>query len=94
MEAEPARVRIERRERRGPADVGHPGLVRGQAPGEPGNDTVRNAQEGELAVLAHRHAALLEPRGDRRADSAATDHVDAFEHLQLQFRSGYRANAV
>ena len=35
----------------------------------------------ELAVVAQRDTALVEPSGQRRADAAATDHVDAFDHL-------------
>src|SRR5439155_4682179 len=85
-------VRIERREGRGAADVCDPALSRCQTPGHVPDRRVRHAQQDELRpVLAQLDAALLEARGDRRPDPAATDHVDAFEHLSLQFPTGYRA---
>jgi hypothetical protein len=53
---------------------------------------VRHAEEDELrTVLAQLDAPRAQAGGQRRADAAATDHVDAFHHLALQFHRGYRA---
>ena len=85
-------VRVERRQRHRAGDVRDPtAMSQGQSPGHVPNGRVRHAEQRKLAVLAQLDAALLEPSGQRRADAAATDHVDVFDHLKLQLRSGCRA---
>ena len=74
---EPARVRLERGERRRAADVGDPlAMSQGQSLGRGRDRRVRNAQQDELCVVAKLDAALLEARRDGRTDAAATDDVD------------------
>ena len=77
VHAEPALVRVERRQRRRAADVRDPlAMSKGQSLGRGRDGRVRDAQQDELCVLAQLHAALLEARCDGRTDAAATDHVD------------------
>ena len=81
VKAEAPGVRIQRRERRAAADVGDPAMAGGQTPGHVPDGRVGNAQKRQLGVLVSQlDPALLEPRGDSRANTAATDHVDGFEH--------------
>src|SRR5262249_14588112 len=81
VQAEAPRMRVERGERRPAADVGNPAVPSGQTPSHAPNSRVWNAQEGQPGVLAPQlDPALLETRGDRRAHTAAADHVDGFEH--------------
>ena len=82
MEREAALVRIERRERRRPGDVSHPGTSRCQAPRHVGNGRVRDAEEDDVGiVLAHGDAALAQAGGDGRTDAARTDDVDSLDHF-------------
>ena len=80
MDAEAARVRSERGERRRTADVRDPragGDVRRRLADRP----VGDAEEHELGIaLVEREPALQQARSDGRADAAAADHIDTFDH--------------
>ena len=74
-------VRIERCEGRRPGDVSHPGPGR-EAAGNLGDCRIRDAEEYELAVLAHGDAALAQASRNGRADAAGTDDLDTLEHSE------------
>ena len=91
MDREPALVRVERRERGRAAHMRDPGA---------GLDRVRrlrdrpvgDAEQDEVGrLLAQLDTALAQAGGHRRADTAATDHVDAVDHFSLQLPRGCRA---
>ena len=81
VQRKPPRVRIQRGERRRPADVSDPARPEGLSLGHVPNGRVRDAEQGDLGVALDEQIALLEARGNCRADPAATDDVHASDHL-------------
>ena len=96
VQAEAARVRVERVERRRAADVRDPrpdgDLGRDLAIARSGTQSRTSSGVGRV----ERDAALGEPRAHRRADAPARAHdLDALDHLVgSSSRSGYRAAEV
>jgi hypothetical protein len=81
MEAEPPLVAGEGRERSGAADVGHP-WARLDLRRDVRDRRVGDAEKDELRpVLAHGDAPLAQASGDRGADAARADHVNAVEQF-------------
>ena len=90
MEPEPSLVRLECRQWRGTGNVCDPGSDVDRA-GDVCDRPVGHAEQDELGRLARGDVPLAEASGDGRADAAGADDLDAAEHFELQFRSGYRA---
>jgi pimeloyl-ACP methyl ester carboxylesterase len=90
MQREALSVRGECGERRGAGDVCHPGTGF-EARCDLGDGGVRNAEQNDVALFVHGNPALAKAGGNGRADAAGADDLDCVEHLELQFRSGYRA---
>src|SRR5207247_7467902 len=67
-----------------------PGSDRDRA-GDVCDRPVGHAEQYELGRLARGDVPRAEASGDGRADAAGADDLDAAEHFELQFRSGYRA---
>ena len=95
VQAEAALVRLERGERRRPADVREPRAGRSRRR-DLRDRPVRDAEEDELRVVGVEvQASLPQARGDRRPDASSADHVSSLDHLGGSSSvAGYRAVAV
>src|SRR5436309_2477128 len=79
VDGKPSHVWIERRERGTSRDVRDPGARLDRAR-HLGNRAVGHAEQPQLPVRAHGHAALAQAGGDRGAGASGTDHGDVVEH--------------